>query len=75
MYFILLFFSEKLIKSACLNTAQNLISDVNTQREHFESFIIRLLEIKMENSSESISYGMFNTIQHDINFIFLYFFR
>lgn len=75
MYFILFIFSENLIKSACLNTAQNLISDINTQREHFESFIIRLLEIKMENSSESISYGMFNTIQHDIIFIFLYFFR
>lgn len=67
-------FLEKLIKSACLNTAQNLITDINTQCEHFESLIKRLLEIKVENSNESMSYGIFNTIQYYIYFYFIFLF-
>jgi len=53
---------EKLIKSACLNTAQNLISEINIQKESFLTFTKRLIEVRKENSSESISHGMFNTM-------------
>lgn len=58
MWYIYYYFSENLIKSACLNTAQNLISDINTQSEHFVTLVKRLIEVKKESSSGSILYGI-----------------
>lgn len=53
-----IYFLEKLIKSACLNTVQNLISDINNQNEHFVTLIKRLVEVRKENSSELIPCGI-----------------
>lgn len=52
------FFLENLIRSACLNTAQNLISDINSQNETFVRLTKRLVEIREKKSSESIPYGI-----------------
>lgn len=53
-----IFFPENLIKLACLNTAQNLISDINAQSENFVVLEKRLVEVRTENSNESVSYGI-----------------
>lgn len=63
VYYIYFFFSEKLIKSACLNTVQNLISDINAQKESFLTLIKRLIEVRKEISNELNFYGIFNTIK------------
>lgn len=55
MYFC---FSENLIKSTCLSTAQNLISDINSQNDTFVTLAKRLVEVRNENSNESIPYGI-----------------
>jgi len=55
----LFYISEKCIKSSCLNTAQNLISDINSQNENFDSLAKRLVELKIENSSDTTQYGNF----------------
>lgn len=52
-----LFFSENNIKSACLNTAQNLITDIITQTESFIAFTERLVDIRKDNSCEANPYG------------------
>lgn len=54
--FFIIFFLENLIKSSCLNNAQNLISDINSQNENFITLAKRLVEVKKENSSEA-TYG------------------
>jgi len=46
---------------SCLNTAQNLISDINSQNENFVTLAKRLVEVKKENSSENTHYGNFCT--------------
>lgn len=56
LYFF--FFTENRIKSACLNTAQNLISDINSQNENFVTLTKRLVEVRDTNSRESIPYGI-----------------
>lgn len=58
LYYIILF-SEKCIKFSCLKTAQNLISDINSQNENFVTLAKRLIEVKKENSSETNQYGKF----------------
>jgi len=55
----LFYFSEKCIKSSCLNTAQNLISDINAQNENFVTLGKRLVELRKENSSDATQYGNF----------------
>lgn len=57
--FVFVFSLEKLIKSACLNTAQNIISDIDSQNKHFLTLAKRLIEVREENSSESVPYGIF----------------
>lgn len=51
-------FLENVIKAACLNTAQNLISEINSQNENFMTLSNRLVEVRKENSCESIPYGI-----------------
>ncbi|VVC39279.1 WD40/YVTN repeat-like-containing domain,Quinoprotein amine dehydrogenase, beta chain- [Cinara cedri] len=63
---------ENNIKLACINTTQNLISDINIQREKFESFVIRLLEIKVDISNESMSYDNLNDTSSEISSVSSY---
>jgi len=44
---------------SCLNTAQNLISDINSQNENFIALAKRLVEVRKENSNETTPYGNF----------------
>lgn len=52
-------FSEMFVKSACLNSAQNLQSDIKTQKDNFVSLSDRLIEVERENSSDSMPYGIY----------------
>lgn len=51
-------FLENVIKTACLNSAQNLISEINSQNENFITLSKRLVEVRKENPNETISYGI-----------------
>lgn len=58
MYF---FFSEKSIISACLNTAQSLVTEINSQNEHFITLTKRLVEVRENSSNESFLCGIIET--------------
>lgn len=51
-------FLENVIKAACLNSAQNLISEINSQKENFMTLSNRLIEVRKENPNETIPYGI-----------------
>ncbi|XP_022162611.1 elongator complex protein 1 [Myzus persicae] len=63
---------EKCIKLSCLNTAQNLISDINSQNENFVTLTKRLIEVKKENSSETAHYDNLNDTSSEISSVSSY---
>ncbi|XP_027837017.2 elongator complex protein 1 [Aphis gossypii] len=63
---------EKCIRLSCLNTAQNLISDINSQNENFVALAKRLVEVRKENSSETTPYDNLNDTSSEISSVSSY---
>lgn len=45
------------IKSACVTSAKNLISDIISSNENFELLLKRLIEVRRQNTADLPGYG------------------